>query len=222
MAATEANGQVRTRAATYQCSCSTVINHYPHSPQAIMSSPPSQSTLRSNLDSIFNSALQTYKKKTGKDIASHPLATELQSCDSPNAILVVLRRQVPSLDRSKDSDERIAKCLVPIINVVYTFSATLGEGVGLVIITILSLRRFCTLTAASKVFSPAKIIFSGIGVLLLVGHFHITLWPTLTCTFIRRLKMSPQAKTLSLICSIGSNTSFVVSRFTPACHLRLP
>jgi len=94
-AATEANGQVRTRAATYQCSCSTVINHYPHSPQAIMSSPPSQSTLRSNLDSIFNSALQTYKKKTGKDIASHPLATELQSCDSPNAILVVLRRQVP-------------------------------------------------------------------------------------------------------------------------------
>jgi len=166
----EANGQVRTRAATYRCICSTLINHPPHSPQVIMSSPPSQSTSRSNLDSIFNSALQAYKKKTGKDIASHPLATELQSCDSPNAILAVLRRQVPSLDRSKNNDERMAQCLVPIVNVVYAFSSTLGEGVGLVIITILSLRRFFTLTAASKVFSPAKIIFSGIGVLLLVGH----------------------------------------------------
>jgi len=159
-----------TRAATYRSICSTLINHPPHSSQAIMSSPPSQSTSRSNLDSIFNSALQAYKKKTGKDIASHPLATELQSCDSPNAILAVLRRQVPSLDRSKNNDKRMAKCLVPIVNVVYAFSATLGEGVGLVIITILSLRRFFTLTAASKVFSPAKIIFSGIGVLLLVGH----------------------------------------------------
>jgi len=162
--------QVRTRAATYRCACSTSINHPPHSPQAIMSSTPSQSTSCSNFHSIFNTALQAYKKKTGKDITSHPLAIELQSCDSPNAILVILRGQVPSLDQSKNSDERIAKCLVPIVNVLYAFSATLGEGVGLVIITILSLWRFFTLTTVSKVFSPANVIFSGIGVLLLVGH----------------------------------------------------
>jgi len=153
---------------------STPINHPPHFRQAIMSSPPSQSTSRSNLNSIFNSALQAYEKKTGKVITSHPcshpLATELQSCDSPDAILAVLRRQVPTLDQSTNSDRRIAKSLIPIINVLYAFSATLGEGVGLVIITILSLWRFCTLTTVSKVFSPAKIIFSGIGVLLLVGH----------------------------------------------------
>jgi len=135
-----------------------------------MSSPPSQSTSRSNFHSIFNSALRAYNKKTGKDIASHPLATELQSCDSPDAILAVLRRQVPSLDQSTNSNERIAKCLVPIVNVLYAFSATLGEGVGLVIIAILSLWRSCALTTVSKVFSPANVIFSGIGVLLLVGH----------------------------------------------------
>ena len=117
----------------------SITGHPPHSPQAIMSSPPSQSTSRSNFDSIFNSALRAYNKKTGKDIASHPLATELQSCDSPDAILAILRRQVASLDQPANSDERIAKYLVPIVNVLYAFSATLGEGVGLVIIIILSL-----------------------------------------------------------------------------------
>jgi hypothetical protein len=105
-----------------------------------MSSTPSPSTSCSNLDSIFNSALQAYKNKTGKDITSHPLATELQSCDSPDAILAILRRQLPSLDQSINSDGKIAKCLVPIVNVLYAFSATLGGGVGLVIITILPMR----------------------------------------------------------------------------------
>jgi len=97
-----------------------------------MSSTPSTSALRSNLDSIFNSALQTYKKKTGKDITSHPLATELQSCNSPDAILAVLRKQVPSFDQSQDSDGTFTKWLIPTVNVLYAFSATVGEGVGLV------------------------------------------------------------------------------------------
>ena len=135
-----------------------------------MSSTSSLSTSRSNLGSIFDSALQAYKNKTGKEITSHPLATVLQSCDSSDAILAVLRRQLPSFDRSTNSDERIAKCLVPIVNVLYAFSATLGGGVGLVIITILHLRRLCALTTVCKVFSPANVIFSGIGVLLLVSH----------------------------------------------------
>jgi len=101
-----------------------------------MSSTPSPSTSRSNLDSIFNAALQAYKKKTGKDITSHPLATELQSCHSPDTVLAVLRRQIPSLDQSQSGDEGFAKCLTPIINVLYAFNATLGDGVGLVIVTI--------------------------------------------------------------------------------------
>jgi hypothetical protein len=97
-----------------------------------MSSSPSTSTSRSNLDSIFNSALQTYKKKTGKDITSHPLATELQSCNSSDTILTVLRKQVPLFDKYQDSDGIFTKWLIPIINVLYAFSATIGEGVGLV------------------------------------------------------------------------------------------
>ena len=103
-----------------------------------MSNTPSPSTSRSNLDSIFNAALQAYKKKTGKDITSHPLGTELQSCHSPDTVLAILRRQIPSLDRSQNGEEGFAKCLTPIINVLYAFTATLGDGVGLVIVTMSS------------------------------------------------------------------------------------
>src|SRR5712691_8086352 len=98
-----------------------------------MSNLPSSSTLRSNLHAIFNAALRTYKKKTGKDITSHPLATELQSCDSPDAILAVLRRQMPTPDQSQNGDETFEKYLIPTVNVLYTLSDTLGDGVGLVI-----------------------------------------------------------------------------------------
>ena len=102
-----------------------------------MSSTPSPSTSRSNFDSIFNAALRAYEK-TGKDITSHPLATELQSCHSPDTVLAVLRRQIPSLNQSQSGEERYEKCLTPIINVLYAFNATLGDGVGLVIVTMSS------------------------------------------------------------------------------------
>ena len=110
---------------------------------------PSPSTSRSNLDSIFNSAIQAYKKITGNDITSHPLATELQSCDSPDAILAVLRRHIPSSDQSQGGHEGFAKCLIPTVNVLYAFSATLGEGVGLVIIVAPPLLRICALTSVT-------------------------------------------------------------------------
>ena len=104
-----------------------------------MSNDPSPSTSCSNLDAIFNGALRAYKKKTGNDITSHPLAAELQSCDSPDAILAVLRRQIPTPAQSQNGDETFAKCLIPTVNVLYTLSDALGEGVGLVIITIPSM-----------------------------------------------------------------------------------
>jgi hypothetical protein len=103
-----------------------------------MSSTSSPSTSRSNFDSIFDAALRAYKKKTGKDITSHPLATEIQSCGSPDSVLAVLRRQIPSADQCQSGEEGFAKCLTPIINVLYTFTATLGGGVGLVLVTMAS------------------------------------------------------------------------------------
>ena len=131
-------------------SSSPTIDHYPHLTRAIMSNVPSPSTSRSNLDSIFNAALRTYKKKTGKDITSHLLATELQSCDSPDAILAVLRRQIPTPDQSQSGGETFTKWLIPTVNVLYTLSDTLGAGVSLVIITMSSQLKTCALTSSPR------------------------------------------------------------------------
>ncbi|KAI9437315.1 hypothetical protein H4582DRAFT_2058307 [Lactarius indigo] len=113
-------------------------------------STPSTSASLSNFQSIFHASLRAYEKQTKKDLLSHPLAAQLQSCDSPAAILTVLQDQVQEFEQSRSADERLTRWLDPTVNVLYAFSATLGEGVGLV-------------------FSPAKVIFAGAGVLLLAA-----------------------------------------------------
>ena len=86
----------------------------------------------SSFQSIINNALEEYEKRTKKDLLLHPLASELQACNSPAAILAVLQQQVHALGQSRNSDDRWAKWLGPTVNVLYTLSDTLGEGVGLV------------------------------------------------------------------------------------------
>ncbi|KAH9968556.1 hypothetical protein BJV74DRAFT_889846 [Russula compacta] len=132
-------------------------------------STPNPSTSRSNVDSIFISAFQAYKKKTRKDITSHPLATELQTCGSPDAILALLRRQIPSSSQSQSENERFTKWLTPTVNVVYSFSATLCGSAGLVNITMPLPLRIFALTVVCQVFPPPNAIFTGIGVLLLAA-----------------------------------------------------
>ena len=86
----------------------------------------------SNFQSIFNASLQAYDNKTKNNLLDHPLAARLQSCDSPNDFVCVLQDLVQQLDQRRASDERLKNWLNPTVNVLYTFSATLSEGVGLV------------------------------------------------------------------------------------------
>ena len=83
-----------------------------------------------NFRLIFNNALKAYEKQTNNDILFHPLAADLQACQSPNAILTVLQQQVQELGQSRASDERLTRWLEPTVNVLYAFSETIGEGVG--------------------------------------------------------------------------------------------
>jgi hypothetical protein len=89
----------------------------------------------SNFQLIINNALDAYKKRTKKDLLAHPLVTELQSCNSSNAILAILQQQLQGLDQSRRSDDRWTRWLDPTVNVLFTFSATLGEGIGLVCVS---------------------------------------------------------------------------------------
>jgi hypothetical protein len=97
-----------------------------------MSTVPSTSTSHSNFASIFNAALETYKRKTKQDLANHPLLPRLQSCESPEAILNVLQEQIPASSHSQNSDNGLTKWVTPAVNVLYSFSAALGDVAGLV------------------------------------------------------------------------------------------
>jgi hypothetical protein len=86
----------------------------------------------SNFQLIFNNALKAYERRTKKDLLAHPLAAELQNCNSPTNILAVLHKQAQGLDQSMSSDDRWTKWLDPTVNVLYMLSKTLGEGISLV------------------------------------------------------------------------------------------
>ena len=97
-----------------------------------MSHPHTAGPSSPNFQLVFNNALRVYEKHTKNDLLSHPLTAQLQACQSPSSILVVLQQQVQGLGQSRISDERLTKWLDPTINVLNTFSGTIGEGVSLV------------------------------------------------------------------------------------------
>ena len=125
---------VQARAPTYR---------FPSSPRSIMSTAPGPSTFtpQSNFTSLFNAALESYKCKTKNDLALHPLLPSLQSCDSPDAVLTVLRDQVPAFNQSQNWEDGLTKWVTPTVNVLYSFSETIGQGVGLVNIVIKNFRH---------------------------------------------------------------------------------
>lgn len=96
----------------------------------LMSHTQSAATSSSNFQPIFVNALNTYRKRTKKDLLAHPLIIELHACDTPAAILHILQRQVQGSDQSRRSDERWSRWLVPTVNVLFSFSATIAASVG--------------------------------------------------------------------------------------------
>ena len=182
----------------------------------------STSTSRSDLGSIFDSAIQAYKKKTGNDITTHPLATELQSCHSPDAILAVLRNQVSAIGQSHSGNdsEGLSKWLIPTVNVLYAFSATLGEGVGLVNRTIPALvKKMCSNICLSGILTRESDFcgnrYSPSGQNRLIPYCS----PFSDQIFSRRLKMPGLAEKHSNICSTAWNIFSAASRLTRRCHL---
>ena len=94
-----------------------------------MSHNLSQTTSSANYQAIFDNSIEAYKKKTGNDLASDPLLRRLESCNSPDTVLDVLREQIPEFDQS---GSRLTTWVQPTINVLYNFSSTIGGAVSLV------------------------------------------------------------------------------------------
>ncbi|KAF8262750.1 CHAT domain-containing protein [Lactarius quietus] len=106
-------------------------------------------TSSSKFNTILDAALTEYKKTAGSDLLAHPLATEVNQCDSIDAISAILERQAREFKQFRDGDRRLMKWINPMVDVLSTFSETLGR-------------------VASMAFPPAGAVFTGIGVLLAV------------------------------------------------------
>ena len=81
---------------------------------------------------ILDAALSEYKTKTGIDLTDIPLAKELQSCESPGAILDIIQRQAKAFDKFRDSNKWLMKWINPSVDVLFTISSTLSAGVSIV------------------------------------------------------------------------------------------
>ena len=99
--------------------------------------PAASSSSSSSFHAVFDAALESYEKTTKNKLLTHPLATQLQSCDSPATILSVLQDLVQKFEQCRGSNEGLRTWLDPTVNVLFAFSATLGEGVGIVTLTVL-------------------------------------------------------------------------------------
>ena len=148
----------------------------------------------SNFQLLINNALKLYHKQTKNDILLHPLAAQLQTCDSPSDILAILQQQVQGIDQSRSSDDRWTKWLDPTIHVLLTFSRTVGT-VGLVCPRTSTYPRSAH-SFIWQTFSPTTVIFAGIGALLSVCILNTLAWVVLTHRFFRQLRTFVRAKKL--------------------------
>jgi hypothetical protein len=90
------------------------------------------STPSLNVNSILDAALSEYTKKTGGGLLEHPLAEEVKRCDSIGAISAILRGQAREFQQFRDGDHRLMKWINPMVDVLSTFSETLGGVANIV------------------------------------------------------------------------------------------
>ena len=111
----------------------------------VMSSSSQTLESSSHFKSILDAALSEYKSKTGNDLTNNSLARELQGCENTEAVLGIIQREAKAIDKFKDKG--LMKWIGPSVDILYTISGTLGQGVGMVRI----IKRFAITGASTNV-----------------------------------------------------------------------
>ena len=113
-----------------------VVPHTSSSSIYRISSNPemSHTSSSSHFELLFNAALQDYANQTGTKLDEHPLAQQLDNCDSEDSITSVLQEHARKFHEFRGEDGKIMKSLKCAVHVLYTLSTStaLGEGIGLV------------------------------------------------------------------------------------------
>ena len=87
----------------------------------------------SRLQVLFDAALQDYEKQTGIVLAKHPLAEQLQDCDSVESVTAIFHEQTHAFSEFRGRD-KVMKLLKNTVSVLHKLSASadLGQAIGLV------------------------------------------------------------------------------------------
>src|ERR1019366_5756915 len=87
----------------------------------------------SHLRVLFEAALQDYENQTGIALAKHPLAEQLENCDSVESVTAVLREQTQAFSDFRGKD-KVLKPLKDTVSVLYKLStaADFGQAINLV------------------------------------------------------------------------------------------
>ena len=96
-----------------------------------MSRPSSSS----NFQILFDAALRDYKDKTGNSLTDHPIAKQLETCESVNSITDVLQEQASRFRELRESDGRLMKALNSSVDVLCApfIGSALNGAIGLVV-----------------------------------------------------------------------------------------
>ena len=85
-----------------------------------------------NFTAIFDAASNEYKTLTKQDLETHPFAAAFENSNSPDSVINVFRKQAQAFDTFRKGDDKLMAWLTSIVNILFTFSGTLGEGIGIV------------------------------------------------------------------------------------------
>jgi hypothetical protein len=93
---------------------------------------PSRST--DNFTAIFAAATSEYQRVTGNPLDTHPFATQLDKCDNSESFSNVLGTHAQALSAFRKGDKKLKLMawLDTIVRILLMFSATIGEGIGIV------------------------------------------------------------------------------------------
>ena len=129
----------------------------------------------SHFQAIFHVSLKSYQKQTKNDLITHPLASQLKSCDSPtSAIFAILQDQVGD-NHFVNLSSKLTKWLSPILNVLVNVLNAFSASVTAVV-DVVSLDG-CH-SKLLPIILPEKVIIVGIGVL--VQAIYLSGWTILT------------------------------------------
>ena len=87
-----------------------------------------------NLQFLFDAALQNYEKQSGMKLIDQPLAKQLENCNSVDSVMEILQHQASALTQFRGNDGKVMISLNRAVHILHTLSTStaLSEGIGLV------------------------------------------------------------------------------------------